>query len=107
MNLKDIAFSDGCVVGTRSSLNEFVVVFKDWQEKLWELSFDNAIGVENLNVEGEELDGVVEEPPDEFVARARRIAKEPDASMTCYAFRSPWHDEPMLRVVAAGCQVHE
>lgn len=107
MELKELAFSDGSIEATRSSLNEFIVVFKDWQEKRWEISFENVIGVESFNVEGEELDGVFEETKSDFIDRSRKLAKEPDAPMKCYAFRSAWNDEPLLRIVATSCEVKE
>ncbi|MDP6445475.1 MAG: hypothetical protein QGG36_10525 [Pirellulaceae bacterium] len=105
MELKELTISDGSIEAIRSSLNEFIVTFRDWQEQQWEISFENFIGVENFNVEGEELDGVVEETASDFIVRSRILAKEPDAPMKCYTFRSPWNDEPLLRIVATGCEV--
>ena len=107
MELKELAISDGRIQATRSSLNEFVVTFRDWQEQQWEISFENVIGVESFNVEGEELDGIVEEADSDFIDRSRKLAKEPDALMTCYSFRSPWNEESLMRIVATGCEVRK
>ncbi len=105
MNLSELAFSDGQVRGIRSSLSELVVDFTDWQEKKWEIVFENAIGVESFSIEGEELDKVEERIDEVLIERSRRIAQEPDAPLKCFSFYSPWRDDPLLTVVAASCLV--
>ena len=71
------------------------------------ISFENVIGVESFNVEGEELDGIVEEAVSDLIGRSRKLAKEPGAQMTCYSFRSSWKAESLMLIVATGCDVRK
>lgn len=105
MELKDLTIADGRIEAIRSSVNDCVVTFRDWQEERWDILFVNVIGVENFNIEGEELDSIIEEEDSSFIARSRKMAKEPNEPMMCYSFRSPWNDESLLRIVANRCEV--
>ena len=105
MNLEDLAIADGSIEFMRSSNEDVAVVLADWQEKRWKLVFTNVLAVENINIEGEDLDRVVVAIDNDFVRRVRAIIKEPDADAMLYCFYTPWSEEPRLRVLAGSCRV--
>lgn len=105
MELTELAVGDGHVESIRSSIEELVVEFTDWQEQTWQIAFENAIGVEAFGIEGEELDRIDERDDGAFMERSRRLAQEPDAPMKCYEFFSSWRDECLLTIIASSCAV--
>jgi len=105
MKLDELTLADGHVDGIRSSLSEVIIDFTDWEERRWEIVFENVIGLEAFGIEGEELDRVEEREDKALMERSRKIAQEPDTPMRCYSFYSPWRDDCLLTIVASSCVV--
>jgi len=81
------------------------IIFVDWNDVKWRFTFTDVLAVENLNIEGEELDRLEIVENDQYGLRVRSLVDEPDAKVNIYMFFTPWKDEPRLRVVAGGCIV--
>lgn len=105
MRIEDIAIADGKVESVQTSMMVTDVIFVDWQEIKWRLRFNDVLAIENLNIEGEELDRLEVLPNDAYVERVRGLVDEPDASVNLYGFFTPWKDEPRLRIIAGSCNV--
>ncbi|MCA8985129.1 MAG: hypothetical protein KDA76_15320 [Planctomycetaceae bacterium] len=106
MKLQDIAIADGKIESVRTSITEAEINFVDWREAKWSFTFVDVLAVENLNVEGEELDRLEVRKDDPYIERVRAIVDEPNATVNVYLFFTPWKDEPRLRVVAKDCNVN-
>jgi hypothetical protein len=110
MEVQEIAIADGKVESVRTTLMDTEVIFVDWQEVKWRMTFTNVLAVENLNIEGEELDRLEVVTNDDYVVRVRDLVDEPNAPVSDYMFFTPWKNKPRLRVVAGRCiveTVHE
>lgn len=107
MNANELAVADAKIEWVRTSLENAEVGFIDWRDKRSILVFGDVVAVENLNIEGEELDRLETNSSNAFVTRARELADEPDASLTCYDFFVPWKDEPRLRIVCGSFSVRK
>jgi hypothetical protein len=105
MQVQELAIADGRVESVRTSTADAEIIFSDWQEAKWRLTFVDVLAIENLNIEGEELDRVEVRNDDVYIERIRRLVDEPDAIVNIYMFFTPWKDEPRLRVVARDCNV--
>ena len=105
MQVQDIAIADGKIESIRTSATDAEVFFVDWRETKWQLTFVDVLAVENLNVEGEELDRLEVRNDDPYIDRVRSLVDEPDARVNAYLFFTPWKEEARLRVVARDCDV--
>ena len=105
MRLEDLQTADGHVESIETARESTIVVLRDWQEKLWQLKFVNAIALEAFSPEGEELAGVSVEAPEALARRATEVTKDVDGPFQCYAFESAWSHHAVLRVVASSCEV--
>ena len=105
MKLQDIAFADGRVESVRTSLSDAEVVFTDWQNIKWTLTFVGVLAVENANIEGEEVDRLEVRNDDPYINSIRFLVDEPNANVNVYLLFTPWKDTPRLRVVATDCKV--
>jgi len=105
MKLQDIAFADGQVESVRTSSAVAEIVFADWRNAKWKLTFVEVLAVENANIEGDELDRLEVRSDDPYIQRIRLLVDEPDASVNMYLLFTPWKEEPRLRVVASDCRV--
>lgn len=106
MHLKDIAIADGKVKSVKTSMMEAELIFVDWKDVSWRLTFIDVFAVENLNIEGEELDRLAVVEDHRYIERVRSLVDEPEAKMNMYMFFVPWKNEPRLSVVAGGCVVN-
>ena len=73
MKLQDIAFADGRVESVRTSLSDAEVVFTDWQNIKWTLTFVGVLAVENANIEGEEVDRLEVRNDDPYIHSIRLL----------------------------------
>lgn len=105
MQLQNIAIADGKVESVRTSMTDAEIIFVDWSDVKWKFTFIEVLAVENLNIEGEELDRLEVSENGQYVERVRSLVDELEAKVNLYMFFTPWKDEPRLRVVAGGCVV--
>ena len=105
MRIEDVSIADGKVESVHTSMATSEVIFLDWQEVKWRLLFNDVLAVENLNIEGEELDRIEVSMDDPYIQRVRSLVDEPDATVALYGFFTPWKDEARLRVIAGSCNV--
>jgi hypothetical protein len=106
IDLNDLPIADGKIQFVRTSLQNAEIGFTDWQDVKWLLRFYDVLAVENLNIEGEELDRLEITSGGGFIDRARELVDEPDAAVNCFAFFTPWKEQARLRVVAGSCEVY-
>jgi hypothetical protein len=105
MDLQNFAFADGRIEAIHTSATNAEIDLIDWHGAKWRLTFVDVLAVENLNVEGEDLDRFEIRSSDPYIDRVRSLVDEPNAIVNIYLFFTPWKDEPRLRIVARDCEV--
>ncbi|WP_193195514.1 hypothetical protein [Nostoc sp. MG11] len=69
------------------------------------LVFTNVAGVEMFNIQNAELSKWTISLNDPFIERARKLSEKHTEGLVCYAFWSPWLEEPLMRVLASDFEI--
>lgn len=105
MQVQDLAIADGQIESIQTSSANVEVFLTDWQERRWRLTFVDVLAIENLSVEGADLDQLEIHDHDPYIEHIRALLDAPNEEVKLYLFYTAWIDPPRLRVVARDCQV--
>lgn len=81
------------------------VHFQTDDEKDLTLVFTNVAGVEMFNIQNAELSKWTISLSDPFIERARKLSEKHTEELVCYAFWSPWLEEPLMRILASDFEI--
>ncbi len=105
--LQRIDFADGEIVEYRVVGARLEMRFRDWREKLWDISFHDVAAVESYCFCAE-LGGARFDLDDGFAHRtAQSAGGEEETGLTCVSFDGASENRPVLRLLARGCEVVE
>ncbi|MBF2007360.1 MAG: hypothetical protein IGS49_18335 [Chlorogloeopsis fritschii C42_A2020_084] len=76
------------------------VHFQTDDEKDLILVFTDVAGVEMFNIQNAELSKCTVHLNDPFIERATKLSEKHTEKLVCYAFWSPWLEEPLMRILA-------
>ena len=91
--------ADAEVVSLFAKAGDLEVVYRDWREQTFVLTFRDVVGFEAFGVEGEDLSHGTESAEDPFIAKAVEYARDSIEGLTSYVLWSA-SDQPILRVAA-------
>ncbi|MBD2616202.1 hypothetical protein H6G94_34000 [Nostoc punctiforme FACHB-252] len=93
-------------IGEISLVNGTLYVhFKTDDEKDLTLVFKDVAGVEMFNIQNAELNKWTVSFNDPFRERVRKLSEKHTENLVCYAFWSPWLQEPLMRILASDFQI--
>lgn len=99
-NLDSLPLVDG-KIGEISLVNgKLYVHFQTDDEKELTLVFTDVAGVEMFNIQNAELSQWTVSLNDPFIERASKLSEKHAQGLVCYAFWSPWLEEPLMRILA-------
>jgi hypothetical protein len=85
--------------------NQLSVRFQTDDEKDLTLVFTDVAGVEMFNIQTAELSKWTVSLNDPFIERASKLSEKHTEGLVCYAFYSPWLEEPLMRVLASDFEI--
>ncbi|PHJ60592.1 hypothetical protein VF14_10250 [Nostoc linckia z18] len=93
-------------IGEISLVNGTLYVhFQTDDEKDLLLVFKDVAGVEMFNIQNAELNKWTVSFNDPFRERVRKLSEKHTENLVCYAFWSPWLEEPLMRILASDFQI--
>jgi hypothetical protein len=93
-------------IGEISLVNGTLYVhFQTDDEKDLTLVFKDVAGVEIFNIQNAELNKWTVSFNDPFRERVRKLSEKHTENLVCYAFWSPWLEEPLMRILASDFQI--
>jgi hypothetical protein len=81
------------------------VHFQTDDEKDLILVFTDVAGVEMFNIQNAELSKCTVHLNDPFIERATKLSEKHTEKLVCYAFWSPWLEEPLMRILARDFEI--
>jgi hypothetical protein len=81
------------------------VHFQTDDEKDLILVFKDVAGVEMFNIQNAELSKCTVHLNDPFIERATKLSEKHTEKLVCYAFWSPWLEEPLMRILARDFEI--
>ncbi|MFS2068617.1 hypothetical protein ACEN9D_07665 [Pseudomonas sp. CT11-2] len=98
--MTEFPVSDGTIEKITCEHDSLCIEFLDWQEELWEITFEHVLGVKSLGAVGTEVSEM-------FLENATSLSQELiliDASEigTSYCFTSARDNNVVLTIVASG-----
>ena len=97
--------ADAQVLRLLAVTSDLKVVYRDWQEKLFLLTFNDLVGFEAFGVEGEDISHGTESTDDPFIEKAVEYARDSAEGVNSYVIWSASSDHPILRVAARNFEV--
>ena len=108
MTLNELTLSDGEVLELISKPGRVRLIFRSWDEKLWNIMFEDVVAFECFGAEGEDLDGLIIDESNDFKSRATmRLCDENLSDHRAYEFVSAWSGVVVLSVIAKSVRVGE
>ncbi|MDM9380381.1 hypothetical protein QUB80_06650 [Chlorogloeopsis sp. ULAP01] len=93
-------------IGEISLVNGTLYVhFQTDDEKDLTLVFTDVAGVEMFNIQNAELSKCTVNLNDPFIERATKLSEKHTEKLVCYAFWSPWLEEPLMRILASDFEI--
>ncbi|WP_016874927.1 hypothetical protein ACF3DV_16965 [Chlorogloeopsis fritschii PCC 9212] len=93
-------------IGEISLVNGTLYVhFQTDDEKDLILVFTDVAGVEMFNIQNAELSKCTVHLNDPFIERATKLSEKHTEKLVCYAFWSPWLEEPLMRILARDFEI--
>lgn len=99
-NMSDFPISDGTIEKITCTRTTLLMEFTDWQEKSWEITFDDLIAFHGISAVGAEVCDMCEEPASSLSHEAERLGI--DETGTSYSFTSSNSGEIIFVVVAGS-----
>ncbi|RCJ26490.1 hypothetical protein A6S26_13870 [Nostoc sp. ATCC 43529] len=93
-------------IGEISLVNgKLYLSFQTDDEKDLTLVFRDVAGVEMFNIQNAELSKWTVSLNDPFTERAKKLSEKHTEKLVCYAFWSPWLEEPVMRILASDFEI--
>ncbi|MDZ8189345.1 MAG: hypothetical protein RMX96_31475 [Nostoc sp. ChiSLP02] len=103
--LESFHLTDG-QIGEISLINGTLYVrFQTDDEKDLTLVFKDVAGVEMFNIQNVEVSKWTVSLNDPFIERSRKLSEKHTENLVCYAFWSPWLEEPLMRILAGDFEI--
>ena len=102
---EDIDLHDSIILELRAKNGSIVLKIQDWQEKTITLHFVDVLGYVSCGVEGEDVQGGISTPQDDFLVKLRQLQGIEIETYKCYTFHSSWDSNVFLKIVAQNCLV--
>ncbi|AZS49736.1 hypothetical protein DM558_02595 [Entomomonas moraniae] len=103
--MKKLSISDGQIRKINNSSDTLIVEFVDWQEKSWEIIFQEVLAYQNIGAENEDLADLIELPETNLSKYMKEI--ELDEQKINFCFISAWTNFPILIILADSYIVRE
>ena len=107
MKLEELNIADGRITEILSRPGIVIIKFMDWQEKKWNIIFDNVLALQCIGYENEDIAEVNNRCSDDFLAQVKKHEGEDEEleGVKCYSFISAWKNEAVLKIVASTTKV--
>ncbi|MFC6337228.1 hypothetical protein GIR22_25805 [Pseudomonas sp. CCM 7891] len=92
--------SDGTIEKITCSRSTLLMMFSDWQEALWIITFHDLIAFEGIGAVGSEISEMYETTDTPLSIKATRI--DPSETGTSYCFTSSHGADVIFTIVAGG-----
>jgi hypothetical protein len=99
------SFADGQIVSIARSGDGLLVTWRDYQEQVFALRFEDAIGYQAFGPVYEDLSHSTVETDDPLITLASQTTEESPEGFQVYSFVSAWTDTKVLRIIARGVTV--
>lgn len=87
---------------------EAIIEYKDWQAKIWRLTFVYVIGLIAFSPEGEPLSHGLEECRNDTIEQSCKISgEEVTSDFKMFSFISAWSSEKILSIVAKSFRIEQ
>jgi uncharacterized protein CbrC (UPF0167 family) len=104
-DMKKFPVADGTIEKLICNRNTLIMEFTDWQERRWEITFNDLVAFEGLGAVGTEICDMYEEENTWLSQEATRL--EPGETGITYCFTSSNGGEKILLVVAGSYSAQE
>lgn len=101
MLLKELHISDGKIINITSCLSGVKILFKDWKEQKWLITFYEVLSIQSMSVECEELSHLEITKEDNLKKDSMEyfLDENPD-DYFCYSFYGVWINKALLKIIA-------